>query len=56
MIAVVDGGNLLETGTNEESLEKQGHYYMLVEAQKAPHKEESNSPPSLPVLALALRS
>jgi ABC-type multidrug transport system fused ATPase/permease subunit len=56
MIAVVDGGKLLETGTHEELLEKQGHYYMLVEAQKAPHKEESNSPSSLPASASASRS
>ena len=34
MIAVVDGGVIVETGTHEELLEKHSHYFRLVEAQK----------------------
>jgi ATP-binding cassette subfamily B (MDR/TAP) protein 1 len=40
MIAVVDGGKLVESGTHDELIEKRGQYYELVEAQKAPHAEE----------------
>ena len=43
IIAAVDGGKLIETGTHEELIEKQGHYYELVEAQKAPQMEHPDS-------------
>jgi ATP-binding cassette subfamily B (MDR/TAP) protein 1 len=49
MIAVVDGGKLVESGTHDELIEKRGQYYELVEAQKAAHIEEKadDSPSSV---------
>jgi ABC-type multidrug transport system fused ATPase/permease subunit len=50
MIAVVSEGQVVETGTHDELLSKQGHYYELVEAQKGKKKEDSansdSNPPS----------
>lgn len=34
VIAVVDGGSIVETGTHSELLAKQSHYFRLVEAQQ----------------------
>ena len=35
LIAVVDSGKIVESGTHEELLEKKAHYFQLVEAQKS---------------------
>jgi len=50
MIAVVNNGKVVETGTHSELIARQGQYYKLVEAQKAKpsvEKRDSGSgPPS----------
>lgn len=51
MIVVCASGQVAETGTHEELLDKKGHYYDLVQAQKAPtvqreDTESSSGPPS----------
>jgi ATP-binding cassette subfamily B (MDR/TAP) protein 1 len=55
MIAVVSEGKVVETGTHQELMDKQGAYYDLVEAQKGNTKKDeedgtssrsSSSPPS----------
>lgn len=42
LIAVLDGGKIVESGTHDELLEKREHYFRLVEAQKS--KLHSNTP------------
>merc|ERR1719223_2302820 len=50
MIAVVDQGMVVETGTHEELISKHGKYYDLVEAQKGKlnRREETNSSSGAP--------
>jgi ATP-binding cassette subfamily B (MDR/TAP) protein 1 len=43
MIAVVGDGMVVETGSHEELISKQGHYYKLVEAQKGRKDQESDT-------------
>jgi len=47
MIAVVDNGTIVESGTHEELLERKSNYFRLVEAQKAKPSDETltNSTP-----------
>jgi ABC-type multidrug transport system fused ATPase/permease subunit len=46
LIAVVDDGMIVETGTHEELLSKQTHYFRLVEAQRT---KSSDTPAETPV-------
>jgi ABC-type multidrug transport system fused ATPase/permease subunit len=46
LIAVVDDGMIVETGTHEELLSKQTHYFRLVEAQRT---KSSVSPVKTPL-------
>lgn len=49
LIAVVNDGKIVETGTHAELIERQGQYFQLVEAQKAkPSHEKRNSTESGP--------
>lgn len=43
MIAVIQGGKVVETGTHSELLEKKGSYHGLIEAQNGGAKRESSS-------------
>jgi len=47
-IAVVSEGHVVETGTHDELLAKQGNYYALVEAQKAKKKDDGTDADSTP--------
>ena len=47
LIAVVDGGKVVETGTHDELLAMRSHYYRLVQAQKLkPSETTTDSTPS----------
>ena len=64
MIAVVDQGKVIETGTHEELISQSGKYYDLVEAQKGKHgsaastdsETESSDGPSRSSSQLSLNS
>ena len=43
LIAVVQGGKVVETGDHSSLLEKEGAYYGLIEAQKGKKDEKSDS-------------
>jgi ATP-binding cassette, subfamily B (MDR/TAP), member 1 len=48
MICVVQEGRIAETGTHNQLIAKQGHYYALVEAQKHVKKTDNSETDSTP--------